>query len=88
MSGPAETTGGAVWSSPAAETLCGTGPTAGGKLMPTTSSTAWGTSGSVNTHVALASTVRARVVSRLGSPGPEPTNVMFPGFALRPRPVT
>ena len=63
------------------------GPTAGGSAVPTTFRTASGTSGSVNTHVALLNTVRARVVSRPGSPGPEPTNVMRPGLSFRPRPL-
>ena len=63
----------------------GAGPDAGGSSEPTIASTCSGTSGSVNTSAALASTVRARVVSRPGSPGPDPTNRMRPGFALRPR---
>jgi hypothetical protein len=63
------------------------GPTAGGSAVPTTLSTACGTSGSVNTHMALLNTVRARVVNRPGSPGPEPTNVIRPGLGLRPRPL-
>jgi len=50
-------------------------------------STGSGTSGSVNTRAALASTAAARVVSNPGSPGPEPTNVMWPGLGLRPRVV-
>src|ERR1700752_4468761 len=41
----------------------------------------------MNTRGAFASTVAARVVSRAGSPGPEPTNMMRPGLGLRPRVV-
>ena len=63
----------------------GAGPDGGGSSEPTRASTASGTSGSVKTSAALANTVRARVVSRPGSPGPEPTNVMRPGLPLRPR---
>src|SRR5258705_9652824 len=65
----------------------GSGPDGGGSSEPARASTASGTSGSVNTRAALASTARARVVSRPGSPGPAPTNVMRPGFVLRPRVV-
>ena len=63
----------------------GAGPAAGGNSVPTMLSTCSGTSGSVNTSAAFASTARARVVSRPGSPGPDPTNRMRPGFGLRPR---
>src|SRR3954464_3778302 len=67
--------------------LAGSGPDGGGSSDPHRASTASGTSGSVKISAALASTVRARVVSRPGSPGPEPTNVMRPGLCLRPRVV-
>ena len=84
MSGPTDTTGGAVWSSPGVGAPSGAGPAAGGSSAPISLSTASPTSGSVNTQAALASTVRARVVSRPGSPGPDPTNEIRPGLALRP----
>ena len=83
-SGPTETTGGAVWSSPGAAGRWGAGPAAGGRSVPTSLSTASGTSGSVKTQAALASTALARVVSNPGSPGPDPTNVILPGLTLRP----
>ena len=65
----------------------GAGPDTGGKSLPISASTGSGTSGSMNTRGAFASTVAARVVSRAGSPGPEPTNMMRPGLGLRPRVV-
>ena len=65
--------------------LAGAGPEIGGSSLPTSASTGSGTSGSVNTRAACASTVAARVVSRPGSPGPEPTKVMRPGLGFRPR---
>src|SRR5690625_2205022 len=65
--------------------LGGTGPAIGGRSVPTSVSTASGTSGSMNTSAALVSAVRARVVSRPGSPGPEPTNTMRPGLGFCPR---
>src|SRR5579875_2098876 len=91
MSGPTDTTaaGAAVSAtsvaSPAAP--AGAGPETGGKSVPIRASTCSGTSGSVNTRAALASTAAARVVSSPGSPGPDPTNVMWPGRGLRPRVV-
>src|SRR5271156_4200080 len=65
----------------------GAGPDTGGKSLPISASTGSGTSGSMKTRGAFASTVAARVVSRAGSPGPEPTNMMRPGLGLRPRVV-
>lgn len=53
--------------------------------LPISATTGSGTSGSVNTSAALASTAAARVVSKPGSPGPEPTKTMRPGLGLRPR---
>src|SRR5271166_3345939 len=65
----------------------GAGPDTGGRSLPISASTGSGTSGSVNTRAALASTEAAFVVNSPGSPGPEPTNVMRPGLGLRPRVV-
>src|SRR6185437_9707798 len=95
-SGPTDTTAAtcSLVSAPASVRLsdgaagsAGAGPETGGKSLPISACTGSGTSGSMNTRGALASTVAARVVSRAGSPGPEPTNRMRPGLGLRPRVV-
>src|SRR3978361_1324729 len=82
MSGPLVTTAG--WASPFEDAVdtpsaltgagsAGAGPDTGGRSLPINASTGSGTSGSVKTSAALASTLAARVVSRPGSPGPQPT---------------
>src|SRR5271167_4172269 len=99
MSGPTDTTAAGCSSVPVptvsslapptddAAGSAGAGPDTGGRSLPINASTNSGTSGSMNTREALASTEAARVVSRAGSPGPEPTNMMRPGLGLRPRVV-
>ena len=49
---------------------------------PIIATTAAGTSGSMKAVVAFAITVRARTVSRSGSPGPDPTKRIRPGLAF------
>ncbi|CNI39086.1 Uncharacterised protein [Mycobacterium tuberculosis] len=98
MSAPPGTMDPVAWAlsasglSPAASALvgagsAGTGPETGGRSLPISASTGSGTSGSVNTRAAFAKTAAARVVNSPGSPGPEPTKMMWPGLGLRPRVV-